>query len=257
MASNAPRLAILGSPMSQPTRMALWTARALGVDAPLTKVDAGKGEHRSAEFLRKNPNARFPVLVDGEFVVYESNAIAQYLVAQYGGKSPAVAKQLVPEDARARAHVQQWLDWKHGALRSGLAGIVRRRVLQFTMKDISQHSMSLDFKEIPESRQVRELLESMRILEQQLVGTGAFLVPGTTRPTLADVAVFEEVDQLRVLPAGKPLPDGRDLAAYPNVAAWAARVKAGVPGYDDVHKELNAAVAGLDKQREAQAKSKM
>ena len=46
------------------------------------------------------------MLIDGDFVLWESNSILRYLANQYGdGK-------LYPQDARARARVDQWLDWQ-------------------------------------------------------------------------------------------------------------------------------------------------
>ncbi|MEZ1376615.1 glutathione S-transferase N-terminal domain-containing protein, partial [Enterobacter hormaechei] len=52
------------------------------------------------------PNATVPVIVDGDFVLWESNSILRYLVNQYGGEA------LYPGAPRARAAVDQWLDWQ-------------------------------------------------------------------------------------------------------------------------------------------------
>ena len=231
--------------------MVQWTAHAIGLDLEFVPVNTVKGDHRTKEFLKLNPNAKFPVLQDGDFVLYESNAMAQYLLAKYGNKS-AWAEALLPSDVNTRASVWQWMDWKHGALRSGCSGIVRRKVMKKLLPDYSKHSMALDFVEIPESRQVREMLESLKIVEEQLSATKAFIVKGTTKPTLADIALFEEIDQLRILPAGAPPPEGRELAQnYPNIASWLQRVRAGVPGYDIIHATLNKTIDGVEQQRKA------
>ena len=253
----AAQLLLHGSPLSQPTRMAWWAARAVGLDVGFVKVDSGKGEHRTAAFLAKNPNARFPVLEEpgSGFVVYESNAIAQYVLTRAATEAGRqVAKQLMPDDAKIRAGVWQWMDWKHGALRSGCAGMVRRRVMQYTIKDKTQHSMFVDFKEIPEERHMREMLEALKIVEAQLASTKAFLVPGTSKPTLADVAVFEEIEQLMLMPSKVAPPEGGDLSGYPNIQQWLPKVRKGVPAYEEVHKDLLASAAALEKQRSAKAK---
>jgi glutathione S-transferase len=53
-----------------------------------------------------NPNGRVPTLVDGEFVLWESNSIMRYLVMAYGAGSP-----IYPEPPKRRAAVDRWLDW--------------------------------------------------------------------------------------------------------------------------------------------------
>jgi len=233
--------------MSQPTRLTLWTCAAMDVPVEFKRVDAGKGEHRTPEFLAMNPNARFPVLVEGDFVVFESNAICKYIINRTGRATP-----LYPSDVRVRAHVDSWLDWKHGSLRSGCAGIVRRRVMKHLMKDYSQHSMALNFKEIPEEREARELMEALSVVDAALRKTKAFLVQDTTVPTLADMAVFEEVEQLRMLPSTEPPPFGSDIKSkFPAVHDWLARVRTAWPKAEDIHKDLNTAIANLEKGRAA------
>ncbi|MCJ2138199.1 glutathione S-transferase family protein [Methylobacterium sp. J-026] len=52
-----------------------------------------------------NPNGLVPTLEEDGFVLWESNAILRYLAAI----NPGLA---LPDDPRARAHVEQWLDWQ-------------------------------------------------------------------------------------------------------------------------------------------------
>ena len=228
--------------MSQPTRMALWTARLHNHQYQLQAVNAGEGEHRTKEFLAMNPNAVFPVLrEESGFILHESNAICIYLC---GEDSP-----FYPKKPQTRALVHQWLDWKHGALRQGCAGVVRRRVMAKLMKDPSKHSMSLVFKEVLPVREERQVQESLSILETALSSTGAYVVSGYDKPTLADLAIFEEVEQLRLLPAGQPLPEGSDIGkSFPQVAAWQERIRK-LDGYEDIHKPLHATLKKLSAMR--------
>jgi glutathione S-transferase len=53
-----------------------------------------------------NPNARVPTLVDGDFVLWESNSIMRYLVRAYSPHSP-----IYPHAPKVRAGVDRWLDW--------------------------------------------------------------------------------------------------------------------------------------------------
>jgi glutathione S-transferase len=80
-------------------------ANHLGVDWTLRPVDLVKGEQKSPEFAALNPNMRMPVLKDGDYVLWESNAIGQYLA----GKKPGSG--LLPNDERARLDVTRWQFW--------------------------------------------------------------------------------------------------------------------------------------------------
>jgi len=224
---------VYGSKLSQPTRMVLWTCSLLKIPHEFKAVAAMQGEHTTEEFLRLNPNANFPVLKekDSGFVLYESNAIARYLC-----DVSKDSQGLVPKDVKAQALMNQWLDWKHGSLRQGLAGTVRRRVMAKMTKDISKHSMSKVIVEVKEERELRQYVEALTVLENQLSKTKMFIVDGTKSVTLADLAIFEEVEQVRLLPADEEPPTGSNLRnKFPHIVQWQDRMRQ-LPFYDVVHK---------------------
>jgi glutathione S-transferase len=80
---------------------------------PYERIDAGLqfGRNNEPEYLAMNPNARVPTLVDGDFVLWESNSILRYLVMQYGPSSP-----LYPPEPKQRASIDRWLDWSLSTL---------------------------------------------------------------------------------------------------------------------------------------------
>jgi glutathione S-transferase len=80
-------------------------ANHLGIDAKLRIVDLVKGEQRSPEFAALNPNMRMPALKDGDYVLWESSAIMQYLA----GKKPESG--LFPADEKDRLDVTRWQFW--------------------------------------------------------------------------------------------------------------------------------------------------
>jgi len=80
-------------------------ANHLGIDWTLHPVDLIKGEQKSPEFAALNPNMRMPVLKDGSYVLWESNAIGQYLA----GKN--AESRLLPADERGRLDVTRWQFW--------------------------------------------------------------------------------------------------------------------------------------------------
>jgi glutathione S-transferase len=75
-------------------------AAQLGVPLEIVPIDILRGESRTPDFLRLNPNGRTPVLDDDGFVLAESNAILAYL---------ARGSRLLPDDRRRWALVFQWL----------------------------------------------------------------------------------------------------------------------------------------------------
>ena len=67
------------------------------------RSDCGSGDTRKPEFVALNPRHRVPTLVDGDFVLYESNAIVEYLEDAYPGRGAP----LFPADVRERAVVRR------------------------------------------------------------------------------------------------------------------------------------------------------
>jgi glutathione S-transferase len=83
-----------GSPFAWKVWLAL-EFKAIPYEAKRLSFDAE--ETKSPEFLAINPRGRVPAIVDGEFALYESNAICEYLDEQYPVKS------LLPKGAQQRA----------------------------------------------------------------------------------------------------------------------------------------------------------
>lgn len=83
---------------------ALVVANHLGVDYEFAFCDLMAGVQKSETFTALNPNQKMPVLEDGAFVLWESNAIMQYLASKKPGA-------LTPTDERGRADVLRWQFW--------------------------------------------------------------------------------------------------------------------------------------------------
>jgi len=88
-------------PSPNPAKVALFLEEA-GVPYELVPVDTRKGEQHQAAFTTINPNAKTPALVDGDAVVFDSNAILLYLAEKTGQFLP-------PDTPQARAQMLSWL----------------------------------------------------------------------------------------------------------------------------------------------------
>lgn len=232
-------LSIRGSLISQPTRAVLWTCALTGTRYDFKPVEGG--EQASDEYRKKlNPNGKFPVLIDGDFVLWESHAIMRYVASSAGNTD------WYPADAQGRATVDAWLDWKHSHLRVGAAGLVRRRVMARIM-DTSKHSMRFALKEVDAAFEERALAESLAVMDGALA-PGKFLA-GLGRPTIADLACFEELEQVvAFLPEAGPPPEGGDLSGFPNIVSWMAEIRQ-LPDFEAQHAVLHKTGKKLAKMR--------
>jgi len=85
---------LYGFPPSPNTWKVRAVAAHLGIPLELEFVDLTKGQHRTPEYLALNPTGRTPTLVDGDFRLWESNAIMQYLASQKPNSLPPPSRRL-------------------------------------------------------------------------------------------------------------------------------------------------------------------
>ena len=91
-----------GSPYAWRAQLAL-EHKALPYELKVISFSAG--DTRKPEFLALNPRHRVPVLVEDDFVLYESSAIVEYLDEAYPGRGAP----LFPGDARTRAIIRRMI----------------------------------------------------------------------------------------------------------------------------------------------------
>jgi GST-like protein len=88
-------------PSPNPAKVALFLEES-GLPYELVPVDTRKGEQFSPAFRAINPNAKTPAIVDGDAVVFDSNAILLYLAEKTGQFLPA-------NEPAARGQMLSWL----------------------------------------------------------------------------------------------------------------------------------------------------
>jgi len=139
------------------------------------------------------------VLEDGDTTLCDAQAILFYLAARQGDG------RWLPTDPLGQARVVRWLSTAAGEVRQG-------------PESARLHHL-FGVKEIPIERATEKAAFILEQLERHL---GDRLWLELDRPTIADIAVFPYVAL-----AGD---GGIDLAPYPHVRAWIARIQA-LPGY--------------------------
>jgi glutathione S-transferase len=83
----------------------MWIAAEIGLDVERIDVGGSFGGNDQADYLAKNPNGRVPTLEDGDFVLWESNAIVRYLTEKYG------SAPWKPSRVEDTFHAHQWMDF--------------------------------------------------------------------------------------------------------------------------------------------------
>jgi glutathione S-transferase len=76
-------------------------------------IELGMPDLKSADHLARNPNTKVPVLVDGDFTLWESRAIMQYVATKKPGNT------LWPNDAKIQADISRWQFWEASHLSKG------------------------------------------------------------------------------------------------------------------------------------------
>jgi glutathione S-transferase len=189
-----------------------WKVRAVAVhlEIPLELefVDLSKGQQRTPEYLALNPSGRTPVLVDGGFVLWESNAIMQYLA----GRGP---NQLWPNDARSRADIMRWQSWQlaHWS-KEGCEPLIFQRLVKKLLNLGAPDPTAVAAGTEEFNREAR-VLDAHLAKQSYLVGSAL---------TLADFSVAAPLFYAKEA----ELP----LASYPHVRDWFVRVSA-LPAWRD------------------------
>jgi glutathione S-transferase len=171
-----------------------WTADYLGRPYEWIETDILKGESRTPAFLALNPAGQVPLVVlDDGRPLAQSNAILLHL---------AEGSDLIPQDAYLRARMLEWMFWEQYSHEPYVA------VARFQVRYLGKPASEL------EARIVERGKGALQRLEEALSGS-TFLVGDSL--SLADVAL---VAYTRVAEEG-----GFQLADYPKVQAWIARVE--------------------------------
>jgi glutathione S-transferase len=171
----------------------------IGIPYDVVRLNLPAGEHKTPEYLRKNPNGTVPTLVDGDVVLFESAAICQYLADKFPEKRLAP-----PVGTPARGLYYQWIHYAMCGLEPPTLTIFLHTIQK------------------PEGERIPKLVDdarpqlgaALRVIEQALAGR-TFLLGDQF--TAADVMVGSTVGWAQMMGIV-----GNDL---PGVAAYVARLR--------------------------------
>ena len=98
-------LKLVGSPLSTCTRRVAVVLREKNVPYELVAIDFATAEHKSPEFLAKQPFGQVPYLDDDGFILFESRAICRYIALKY--KDQGISLIPDPSDIKKTALFEQ------------------------------------------------------------------------------------------------------------------------------------------------------
>jgi glutathione S-transferase len=148
-----------------------------------------------------------PVLIDGDFSIWDSQAILVYLARKFD------CQEWLPLNAKASAQITAWLSF---AAKEVAIGLAAARVHHILGGQGINFVTRLNIEIVTATVQGEK---SLAVLDRYL-GNCQWLAGDT--PTIADIACFPAVEFAH---------DGKiSLSAYPHVQAWVDRVKQ-LPGY--------------------------
>jgi len=194
---------VYGRVTSSNVMKVLWTLSELGLTCE--RIDAGMsfGVVDTPEYRAMNPNGRVPTLIDGDLVLWESNAIVRYLAAKHD------AGGLWPEDPAERADLDRWMDWQQTTQNPAFTpvfwGLVRTAPEQRDQSAIDAA--------------VAQSIENFSILEAKLDRRDYL---AGDRLTMADIPFGPNVHRFFNLPFDRP--------ALPNLQGYYSRLLER-PGY--------------------------
>ena len=187
---------IYADPITVNCRKVLAGLQLMNAPYELAYVDYFKAEQKSDSYVAMNPMASLPALKDGDFVLWESNAILQYAA----DKINATAQY--PQDLKIRADINRWLLWESSSwFPSSYLFLVENCVKPLLGGE-------------PDKAVLEAQLETFHklagILDNRLKSNK--WVAGTAEPTIADIAIAAPMH----LHGWQQLP----LANYANIRRW-------------------------------------
>lgn len=158
-------------------------------------VDYLGGGHKSRDYLEINPCGTLPTLVDGDFTLWESNAILQYAAEK------AAAFAFYPREINKRADIQRWLFWEAAHWYPSCYVYLVENLMK-PMMNSDPDRAALD-KEEPNWRRLANILERRLTDRAWICGDCV---------TLADIAVAAPLHLYPYM--------GLPLDSYPNIRRW-------------------------------------
>ena len=197
---------VWGARGSTCTDRGLFTAAELGVPVDFHAVDVKTGQHKSEEFLKRQPFGKVPAAeVDGT-QFYESRAIARVIARS----TPAGEAIFPSSDLKRVALFEQWASLEVGTITPILEKVVMERVFKPLFRGVPGDEAAAK-KSVEDGQQAFAVLDKQLASNEYVIGDFS----------LIDIYLATYFAHFVNTPEGK-----ETLEKYTNIAAWTKRLLA-------------------------------
>ncbi|WP_305986226.1 glutathione S-transferase family protein [Roseibium sp. MMSF_3544] len=192
--------------LSPNCRRVLAAVHQLGLDSEteIRNFNLFAGEHQSDEFRAINPNVKVPVVVDGDFTLWEANPIMIYLADREG------AETFCPSDNAPRIEILRWMSWEVQHFNRALGEIV--------WETVAKQAFGLGPADAEKIKTGQENFRRFAAVLEAHLADRDFVLGDA--PTVADFAVGSH-SALALHPQSQV-----PLLEFPKVLAWLQRMEA-------------------------------
>jgi glutathione S-transferase len=184
---------IYGSAQSSAAR-SIWMLEELEIPYEQQLINFKEKEHKAEWYLKLNPNGKVPTLVDGEFVLWESCAINDYLAEKY-------RPEMLGTTMEECALVAQWTYWSLLHLQRNIDPIMYYMNFKMGTEDAANQGRV-------------DVVRYLEVLDSSLAGKDHIV--GSTF-TVADLSLASIIFMGTLVQL--------DMSRYSNIMAWYEKIK--------------------------------
>lgn len=187
-------------PMSHNARKARALAVYLNLEVDEKVLSMQEKDHKAPEFLAINPMGQVPAIKDGDYVVWQANAVLIYLAAQSDNS-------LLGQSAKEWGHITQWMLWQTAELSPA--------VVPLHVENYFKRVRGIGPDQEKRDAAMGQLRAMLAVLDAALAGQSHLV---GDRLTVADFAVAGDFTHAN----NAKFP----MSEFPNVARWLAGIEA-------------------------------
>ncbi|KAJ3703840.1 hypothetical protein LUZ61_007545 [Rhynchospora tenuis] len=192
---------LYGMPMATCTMRVLLCLEEVGAKYELVPISMPTGEHKSPAHLARNPFGQIPALEDGDLTLFESRAIARYVLRKFKGQGPDLLKE---GNLSESAMVDVWLDVEAHQYNPAISPIVYQSLILPRMYGGTPDQSIIDTN-LEKLKKVLDVYEARLSKSKYLAGD--FF-------SLADLSHFSYTKYFMATPYASV------FDSYPHVKAW-------------------------------------
>ncbi|KAL6627878.1 hypothetical protein ACP70R_031604 [Stipagrostis hirtigluma subsp. patula] len=199
---------VFGPAMSAHAARILVCLEEVGAEYEVVNVDMQAKEHKSPEHLARNPFGQIPAFQDGDIVLFESRAIAKYVLRKY---SKSAGVDLLREgDLKEAAMVDVWTEVEAHTYNPALSPVVYECLIYPAMRGVPTNQKVVE-ESLEKLKKVLDVYEARLSKHDYLAG---------------DFLSFADLNHFPYTHYFMGTPHASLFDAYPHVKAWWERLAA-------------------------------